>query len=135
MEEGQEDEDTTAKVGQLSRITTDLRKQLKELKAQQQPSTRPEVLKEHRKTIFEDVERIKQGEKLYTEVVDVVSATWELLLEDEAVEKTKEDAWQDDLKIIAVKADMKKLSIKEKIAKVVELKQLQQQVKTLHDQE
>ena len=61
--------------------------------------------------------------------------TWEFLLENEAVEKIKEDARQADLKITTVKADMKKLSIKEKIAKVVELKQLQQEVKNLHDQE
>ena len=30
---------------------------------------------------------------------------------------------------------MKKLSLKEKVAKVVELKQLQQEVQALHDQE
>ena len=40
------------------------------------------------------------------------------------MEKIKEDACQTDLNTIVVKADMKKLSIKEKIAKVVELKKL-----------
>ena len=47
----------------------------------------------------------------------------------------KEDAWQADLKINVVKSDMKKLSIKEKIAKFFELKQLQQQFKTLCNQD
>ena len=38
--------------------------------------------------------------------------------------KLAEEACQDKLNITIVKADMKKLSIKEKIAKVAELKQL-----------
>ena len=93
---------------------------------QQKPRTPPEVLEEHRKTTSEDVDRIKQVEKICKEAIDAVSEPWELLLEVEAVEKIKEDACQTDLNITMVKEDMKKLSIKENIAKVVELKQIQQ---------
>ena len=82
------------------------------------------MLEEHKKTTFEAVERIRQGEKLCTEAVEAFSAMWELLLEDETVEKINEDAQKDDLKITAVKADMKKLPIKYRITKVAELKQL-----------
>ena len=56
-------------------------------------------------------------------------------MEDVKVEKITEDLWQTELKIITVKVDMKKLHIKEKIEKEVELKQLQQQVKNIHYQE
>ena len=56
--------------------------------------------------------------------------TWEFLLEDEDVENIKEYVWQANLKISVVKEDIKKLPIKEKSAKVVELKQLQQEVRT-----
>ena len=56
-------------------------------------------------------------------------------MEDVKAEKIAEDLWQTELKIITVKVDMKKLDIKEKIEKEVELKQLQQKVKNLHYQE
>ena len=72
----------------------------------------------------EVVKRIRQGEQLCTVAVEAVSTTWGLLLEDEVVEKIKEDAWHADLKIIVVKANMKKLPIKENLAKVAELKKL-----------
>ena len=51
------------------------------------------------------------------------------------MEKIKKDVHQPNLKLIAVKADMKKLPIKERSVKVAELKQLQQEVKTLRNQE
>ena len=69
--------------------------------------------------------RIRKGEQLCIEAVESISVTWGFLLEDEAVENIKEEVQQADLKIATVKADMKKLSLKEKVAKVVELKQLQ----------
>ena len=52
---------------------------------QQTPRKPPKVLEERRKTMFEAVKRIVQGE--------IVTATWELLLEDEVIKKIKEDAW------------------------------------------
>ena len=49
--------------------------------------------------------------------------------------KFAEDIVQIELKIEAVKANMKKMPIKENIAKVVELKQLQQQVKNMRNKD
>ena len=93
------------------------------------------MIEEHRKKTSPAIERIRKGEKLYIEGIEAVSTTWEFILEDEVVEKIKEDAWKTNLNITTVKEDMKKLSIKERITKVVELKQLQQEVKTLCKQE
>ena len=47
-----------------------------------------------------------------------------MLLEDEVVDKIKEDARQTELKITIVKEEIKKMLIKEKTTKVAELKQL-----------
>ena len=57
-------------------------------------------------------------------MIKVVPATWELLLEDETSTKFAKEARQAEMKIEIVKAYMKKLPIKEKIAKFIELKQL-----------
>ena len=135
MEEGQEDVDAAAKVDRLSRFATYLREQVEELKEQQQPSTPPEVIEERRKTTSEAIEWIKQGEKLCTETIYIVSAVWELFLKYEAMEKIKEDAWKDDLKISAVKEYMKTMPMKEKITRGTELKEILDKARTLHDQE
>ena len=58
---------------------------MEDLKAQQQPSTPPEVIEESRKTTADDVEQIKEGENLYTEVVDTIYVTWELIPEDKTM--------------------------------------------------
>ena len=56
-------------------------------------------------------------------------------MEDETMEKIKEDACQTDLHISIVKIDMNNMPIKENISKVPELKQLQHELKNLCDQE
>ena len=75
-------------------------------------STPPEVLEEHNKVASQAVARIHQGEKLCTEVVELISVMWKSILEDETVENIKEDALQDNENISALKAEMKKLSLK-----------------------
>ena len=70
------------------------------------------MIEENRKTTSEVVEWIKQGDKLCKESIDAISKALELLLEDEVMDKIKEDACHSDLKITMVKEDMKKLSIK-----------------------
>ena len=60
---------------------------------------------------------------------------WEVLMEEDIMEKIKEYARQYDLKITIVKVDMKKLSIKERITNIAELKQLQQEVENLYEKE
>ena len=69
--------------------------------------------------------KICDGEKLYTKVVESISTIWEVLLEDETREKIKTDVQQADQKITAVKAEMEKLSLQEKVTKMDEIKQLQ----------
>ena len=83
--------DTTSKVARLSRIATELKKQVKELKAQQRPSTPPKVIESRQKTTSEVVDRIKEGEKLCNKVIDQVSMNWESLMEDVKAEKIAED--------------------------------------------
>ena len=58
-----------------------------------------------------------------------------MFLEDETTEKFAEDSHKADLKITAIKEEMKKFPIKQNTAKVTKVKQLQQQVQTLHDKE
>ena len=119
----------------MFQIVTDLRRQVEELKEQKTVSKPPEVLEEHRKTTSEAIKTIRQGGKLCTEDIEAISMMWEVLLEDETMEKIKEYAPQADLKITTVNAYMKNLLIKERITKVTELKQLQQEEKTLPDQD
>ena len=59
---------------------------------------------------------------------------WEALLENESMKNIKEYAWQDDEKITATKAEMKKPSFKYKVTKMAEIKKLQEEVQDLHDQ-
>ena len=70
------------------------------------------MLVERRKTTYDVVDWIKEGEKLCIEALDIVSAMWGLFLEYDTREKFVEDARQDDLKITTVKVEMKKLPIK-----------------------
>ena len=60
---------------------------------------------------------------------------WEVLLEYETGEKIRESTRQAEEKIIATKVEMKKLPFQEKVMKMVEIKQLQQEVQALCDQE
>ena len=91
---------------------------------QQIPRTPHEVLEERNKAVYKDVEMIRRGETMYTEAVEIVSMMWEALLDAETKDKIKEDAQQADEKITTLKADMKNMLIKERSAKVTELKKL-----------
>ena len=109
----------------MSWIVVYLKKQVEELQARQVPSTPPEVLEERNKAASEAIVKICEGEKLCTKVVEFVSTIWEELLEDVIGEKIKADAQQADQKITTAKAEMKKLSLQEKVTKMDEIKQLQ----------
>ena len=65
-EKGQEEIYQVAKVFRLSQIAIDLKKKVKELKAQQRPSTPPEVLEKQKKTTSEDVDRTKAMTRVMT---------------------------------------------------------------------
>ena len=122
LEAGQEYEDSITRVGCLSKIMVELKKQVEELQEKHVPSTPLEVLEEWIKVVTKAIARIRKGEKLCTEVVESISAMWESLLEDETREKIKENAWQYDEKITVAKAEMKKLLLKEKVTKMAEIK-------------
>ena len=83
IDEGKEDVYATTKVSQLSRIAMDLRKQVEELKAQQQSITPLEVIKQCRKTIFEAIDKIREGNKLCTEEIATFYVAQEIILEYE----------------------------------------------------
>ena len=119
---GQVNEDSVTKVGLLSKIMVELKKQVEELESKHVPSTTHEVLEEQSKATFEAVARISKGEKLYTKTVEAISAISKGILEDETREKIKENAWQYDEKITVAKAEMKKLLLKEKVTKMAEIK-------------
>ena len=113
----------------------ELKKQVEELQEKHVLRTPPEVLEERSKATSEAVVRIRKGEKICTETVEAIFAMWESLLEDDIVEKIREDAWKANEKIIVVKTEMKKFPLKDKVTKMAEIKQLQQEVQALCDQE
>ena len=83
--------------------------------------------------MLEVVARIRKGEKLCTKAVEFIPMMREVLLEDETREKIKESGRQVDEKITRAKLEMKKLSLKERVTKIVEIKQLQQEFQALSD--
>ena len=91
LEAGQEDEYLVTKVGQLSMMVGDPRKQVEKLQMKKVPSTPPKVLEERSKAASEAVVRISKGEKLCTEEIEAIFAMWEALLEDETMEKINRD--------------------------------------------
>ena len=101
-----------------------MRSQVEELKVRKTPSTSHEVLEERNKAVSKAEEMVRRRETMYNEAVEVVSMMWEVLLDDETMDKIKEDVQQADEKIIALKVDMKNMLIKERSAKVTELKKI-----------
>ena len=77
--------------------------------------------------------RLREAENIYTEAMEAISVTWEQIIDDETTKQLVEKAHQEDLHILTVKADIKKLPTKEKIAKGAELKQLLDKARALHD--
>ena len=119
----------------MSRIVSELKNQVEELQDRKVPSTPPKVLEEWSRAGSEAFGNIGEGDKIWTKVVESISMIWESLLEDDTGEKIKENAWQADNKITMTNPKMKKLPLKEKVTNIVEIKQLQQEVQALHDQE
>ena len=116
-------------------MAADLKKQVQELKTNQQLSTPPKVVQKRKQSSYEVVGRLREAEKICTEAVETITIVWGELIEDETVEKLAEQARQVELHVLVVKTTIKKLPTKEKIAKGAELKKLQDKVRTLHEQE
>ena len=89
---------------------------------------------ERRTVVSEAAEKIKDGEALYAKATDVVATIWETLLEDDETEKIRHRIWETDECITAVKVEMRKLPLQQKVIKNAEIKSLQQEVQTLCEQ-
>ena len=76
------------------------------------------------KAAFEAADKISEGEALCTNEFEFVLTIWEALMEYGS-EKKRENVHKDEDKIIAEKAEMKKMSFQEKVTKMTEIKQLQ----------
>ena len=130
-EVGQEDEDSTAKVIRLANIVQDLQQQVQELQAIQVSSTTLKELKEKRKATSEIVVKIKQGEATCTKALEDISTVQDALMEDTNAENIRVNRRVAEDKITTKKVDMNKLAFQEKVAKMTEIKQLQQEVQAL----
>ena len=80
------------------------------------------MLEERNKAASEAVAKIYDRKNLCTKAAEVISTIWEALLEYEMGEKIKADAQQVDKKISTAKVEMKKISLKEKVTKMAEIK-------------
>ena len=79
--------------------------------------------------------KLKGREAIYTQDSDNVATIWETLLEDGATEKIRQHIRDVDERITAAKVDMRKQCLHQKVIKHAEIKNLQQEVETLHKQE
>ena len=83
----------------------------------------------------EAIDKIKGREAICAKDVDNVATIWETLIEDNATEKIRKRIREIDERINAMKVDMRKLSLQQKVIKNAEIKILHQEVQTLHAQE
>ena len=74
---------------------------------------------------------MKEAEALCVKEVEQVSQIWEVLIDDEEIEKVKEQLHTAETKVNQLNIEMKELSLVEKMAKSIEMKRLQKQVTTL----
>ena len=79
-----------AKLFWLGEFADNLCKRVMELELQVKPSTPPEVLKKRRKLATKSVKRIEEAEALCAKEVEQVSQSYEDLIDDEELEKVKE---------------------------------------------
>ena len=119
----------------LSKLAADLQKQIQEMKTNPHPGTPPEVLHQRQQLATQAISQLRKAESICAEAMEAVAATWEQLIDDEVVEKLATQVWQVDLQILALKAEIKKIPMKEKIARGTELKKLLDKARTLCDQE
>ena len=81
----------------------------------------------------EAARKIKGGEAICAKAADNVATIWETFLEDDATEKIRQHIWEIDEHITAAKVDMWKMPLQQKVIKHAEIKNLQQEVQTLHE--
>ena len=81
----------------LSKLAADLKKQVQELKTNQQPSTPPEVVQQRQESTNQVVCRLGEAENICIEAVEVIVTSWEQLIKDEPVEQLVEQVRKEDL--------------------------------------
>ena len=113
----------------------ELKKQVEEIHIGKVPSTPLEVLEECNRATSEANGKIRKGEQFYTKAAEVICMIWEALLEDATIGNIRENVHKAKDKIIVVKEEMKKIPFQEKVSKMAEIKQLQQELQALHEQE
>ena len=74
------------KLRRLSKLATDLKKQVQELNTNQQPSMPPKVVQQRKESTNQVVSRLREAEKICTEEVEAIFAIWEKLIDDETIE-------------------------------------------------
>ena len=93
------------------------------------------MLVERRTPVSEAADKIKGEEAICAKATDNVATIWETLLEDDTTEKIRQRICEVDHPIIVAKVDMQKLPLQQKVIKHAEIKSIQQEFQTLHDQE
>ena len=83
----------------------------------------------------EGAQKIKEGDALYAKATDVIAVIWETFLEDDTAKKIRQSVWEENESINAAKTKMWKLPLQQKVINNAEIKSLQQEVQTLHEQE
>ena len=94
------------------------------MRTNQQPSMPPKIVQQIKESTNQVIGQLREAENIYIEAVEAIAMAWEPLIDDETVEQLVEQEWQENLQVIEVKAEIKKLPTKEKIAKGAKLKQL-----------
>ena len=117
----------------LSNLAVDLQKEIREMKTHPSPGTPPKVLQQRQQFASQSVSRLREAEHVCAEAVETIATSWEQLIDDAMVKQLAKQAWQADLKILALKAEIKKLPMKEKIARGTKLKELLNKARTLRD--
>ena len=91
------------------------------------PSTPPKELAERRKVASEAVEKIRESEALYAKAIDVVATIWGALLEYDTAMKIRQSVREADECISAIKREIWKIPLQQKVNKNAEIKSLQQE--------
>ena len=114
----------TAKIAQLSKIETDLKKQVTQLEEKRIPNTPVEVLARRRYAATQVVKRIEEAKKTCVKFMDDDQSQW-IAGELNVVEEN----------IMQIRNEMKQLPLEHKKVKTAEVRRLQQQTTALYVQQ
>ena len=118
---------------QLSKLVTEMKKWVQESNTNQQPSMPHKVVQQRKQSTYQAIGQLREAKKICTKAVETIATVWEKLIEDETADQLAKQAQKEEQQVVAVKAEIKKLQVKENISKGAELKQLQAQVRTIRE--